>query len=206
VTLRARLLALFPVAWMLLVSWALVLLGSRPGWAGLVLLIGAVYGVPVACFRVHNALWPLTEGRTRLDTPAYSPWWGGHQFQVIYSAFPALEAALRLVPGLYSAWLRLWGSRVGRRVHWTPRVDISDRSLLEIGDDVVFGHCTACYAHVVLRRRDAIVLYVRRIRIGRGVLLGFACRLAPGVRVDDAVELPARTDVFIGRRIRAAPG
>ena len=60
----------------------------------------------------------------------------GHQLQVLYSAFPAL----RLVPGLYSAWLRLWGSRVGRAVYWTPQVKITDRGLLKVGDGVVFGH------------------------------------------------------------------
>jgi hypothetical protein len=203
VTLRGRLLALFPATWGILVLAAIVSVAREPAWTRLLILVAAVYLVPVACFRAHNALWPITEGRSRLDTPQYSPWWGSHQFQVMYTAFPSLEAALRLVPGLYSAWLRLWGSRVGRRVHWTPRIDITDRSLLEIGDDVVFGHLVACYGHVVLRRRDAMMLYVRRIRIGRNVLLGFACRLGPGVRVDDGVVLPNRTDVFIGRRVRS---
>jgi hypothetical protein len=203
VTLRARLVALFPATWAILVLAAIVGFAREPGWAWLLVLLALVYLLPLACFRAHNALWPITEGRSRLDTEQYSPWWGGHQFQVIYTAFPGLEAALRLVPGLYSAWLRLWGSHVGRRVHWTPRIDITDRSLMEVGDDVVFGHLVACYAHVVLRRRDAMVLYVRRIRIGHRALLGFACRLGPGVRIDDGVVLPNRTDVFIGRHIRS---
>jgi hypothetical protein len=173
-----------------------------PGLSSAVALFAVLYLLPVACFRAHNALWPLAEGRSRLDTPEYSPWWGSHHFQVIYSAFPALEAALRLIPGAYSSWLRLWGSRIGRRVHWTPRIDIIDRSLLEVGDDVVFGHLVACYAHLVKRRENMTVLYVRRIRIGHGVLLGAACRLGPGVRIDDGVELDIRTDVMPGRRIR----
>ncbi len=204
-TLRARVFAWFPAAWMAMVLAALLALAHEPGAARLLLVLAALYLVPVACFRAHEALWPLREGRSRLDAPGYSPWWGGHQFQLVYAAFPALEAALRLVPGLYSAWLRLWGSRIGRRVHWTPRIEIGDRSLMEVGDDVVFGHQVVCFAHVVTRRPSGLVLYVRRIRIGRGVLLGFACRLAPGVRIDDGVALPARTDVFAGRRIRAAP-
>ena len=202
-TLRARLFALFPSLWMAAVAACVVMLILAPGFASGAALLVTLYLVPVACFRLHDALWPLREGRSRLDTPGYSPWWGGHQFQVMYSAFPALEAALRLVPGLYSAWLRLWGSRVGRRVYWTPRVDVSDRGLLDVGDDVVFGHFVGCYAHIIMRRADGLVLYVRHIRIGRGVMLGAGSRLGPGARIDDGVAIDIKTDVGPGRRVRA---
>lgn len=203
-TLRARFFSLFPALWMATVLACVLLLLMLPGLPSLLLLICMTYLLPVACFRVHDAVWPLEEGRSRIDAPGYSPWWGGHQFQVMYSAFPALEAALRLVPGLYSAWLRLWGSRIGRGVYWTPRVEITDRSLLDIGDGVVFGHRVACYAHLIKRRGDALVLYVRRIRIGAGVLLGAGSRLGPGARIDDGVDVPLLTDVGVGRRVRKA--
>ena len=153
---------------------------------------------PTAC---TSALWPLAEGRSRIDAPGYSPWWGGHQCQVMYTAFPALEAALRLVPGVYSAWLRLWGSRVGRGVYWTPLVEITDRALLEVGDGVVFGHRVACYAHLdQAARATGSSLYVRRIRIGDGALLGAGSRLGPGAHIDAGVALPLLTDVGVGRR------
>lgn len=203
-TLRARLLALFPAFWMAGVAVCGMLLIAEPGVASAAALLVMLYLVPVACFRAHETLWPLREGRTRLDAPEYSPWWGSHQLQVMYSAFPALEGALRLVPGAYSAWLRLWGSRIGRRVHWTPRVDVVDRSLLDIGDDVVFGHLVGCYAHVITRRSHGVFLYVRRIRIGSGVMLGAGSRLGPGVRIADGVALDVRTDVGPGRRVRTA--
>ena len=63
---------------------------------------------------------PLHQRLSRLSDRTYAPWWGMHQIQVLYIAIPQLEAVLRLVPGLYSQWLRLWGSKVGRRVYWTP--------------------------------------------------------------------------------------
>lgn len=201
-TLRARLFGLFPAFWMLGVLSLALLLVMLPSLPALLALAAMVYLVPPACFRLHDALWPLAEGRSRIDAPGYSPWWGGHQCQVMYSAFPALEAALRLVPGLYSAWLRLWGSRVGRRVYWTPLVEVTDRSLLDIGDGVVFGHRVACYGHLIKRRRDGLVLYVRRIRIGAGAMLGAGARLGPGARIDPGVDLPLLTDVGVGRRVR----
>ena len=205
-TLRARVFGLFPAFWLAAAAVCALALIATPGIVTTLALLGTVYLLPVACFRVHDSLWPLAEGRSRLDAAGYSPWWGSHQFQVMYSAFPALEAGLRLVPGLYSAWLRAWGSRIGRRVYWTPRVDISDRSLLDVGDDVVFGHVVACYAHLVKRRADGLVLYVRRIRIGSRVLLGAGSRLGPGVRIEDGAVLTARTDVPPGRRVRADGG
>jgi hypothetical protein len=203
-TVRARLFALFPLLWLAATLGAATLFAAWPGGRSLLLLFAIVYLLPVPCFRLHNWCWPVREGRSRLDAPGYSPWWGSHQFQVMYNAFPALEAALRLIPGLYSAWLRLWGSRIGRRVHWTPRVEISDRGLLEVGDDVVFGHLTACYAHLI-KRRSGLMLYVRRIRIGNRVLLGAGSRLGPGARVADDVVLDVLTDVSVGRRV-AGPG
>ena len=204
-TLRARLFALFPLAWLAGSGASVLYLVSAPGVVSVMALLAVLYLVPVATFRLHGALWPLVEGASRIDAPRYAPWWGGHQCQLMYTALPALEAALRLVPGLYSRWLRLWGSRVGRGVYWTPLVEITDRSLLEVGDGVVFGHRVACYAHLVKRRDVGLVLYVRRIRIGDGVLLGAGSRLGPGVRIEDGAVLPVRTDVGVGRRIRNSP-
>ena len=203
-TVRARLFALFPTAWLFLVlltfTFWLSALASVPR---VLLWLTTVYLLPVACFRLHQLAWPLVEGKCRLDAPSYVPWWGAHQFQLMYTAFPALEAALRLIPGIYSTWLRLWGSRIGRGVHWTPCVDISDRSLLEVGDGVIFGHRSACYAHLVQRRSGGLVLYLRWIRIGQGVQLGAGSRLGPGASIAAGVVLPALTDVGVGRRVRS---
>lgn len=203
-TLRARFFGLLPAVWLAGSGACLLFLFVAPGIASMLALLTMLYFVPIAVYRLHEALWPLTEGRSRIDAPAYSPWWSGHQLQLMYSAFPALEAALRLIPGLYSAWLRLWGSKVGRGVYWTPLVEITDRALLDVGHGVVFGHRVACYAHLIKRRNDGLVLYVRRIHIGDGVLLGAGSRLGPGAHIDDGVVLPVLTDVGVGRRMHKA--
>jgi hypothetical protein len=201
-TLRARAFALFPALWLACVGASVLVLAILPGLAAAATLLLVVYLLPVACYRLHEALWPLPEGPSRIDAPGYSPWWGGHQFQVMYTAFPALEAALRLVPGAYSAWLRLWGSRVGRGVYWTPQVEITDRALLVVGDGAIFGHRVACYGHLIKRRGDGLVLYVRRIRVGTHALVGAGSRLGPGACIDDGVTVPLLTDVGVGRRLR----
>ena len=94
-TIRARMFTLFPAVWLLAVVASVAWwIGSVASVPRLLLVLAALYLLPVACFRVHQLLWPLAEGRTRLDTPEYVPWWGAHQCQLMYTAFPALEAAL----------------------------------------------------------------------------------------------------------------
>ncbi|MGH6610150.1 MAG: acyltransferase, partial [Burkholderiaceae bacterium] len=186
-TLRARIFGLFPALWVIAVVASVVWWVLSPAWTRALLLIAIVYVLPVACFRLHQLVWPLSEGKSFLNAPGYAPWWGAHQFQVMYTALPALEAVLRLIPGVFSAWLRLWGSRVGSGVYWTPRVEITDRSLIEIGNNVIVGHRAAFYPHVVQKRGDWLVLYVRRISIGDGALIGAGSRLGPGASIDTGV-------------------
>jgi len=200
-TLRGRLVSLFPllVLTMSAAALALALVTSCAGWLALVPAV--VYFVPPLCFRLHEKISPLREGLHSLEAPGYSPWWGSLQMQNIYHALPALEAILRIVPGCYSAWLRLWGSKIGRNVAWTPRVEISDRSLLEIGDRVIFGHKVALYAHVVDRRPKAkggsLRLFAKRIRIGDGAFVGAGSRLGPGAEIAAGARLPVLTDVSV---------
>src|SRR5262245_3121557 len=92
----------------------------RPSPVQPVMLVVILYLVPPLTFRLHQIIFPIRKSLSNIAERKYSPWWGAHQIQLIYIAIPQLEAALRLVPGLYSAWLRLWGSRIGRGVYWTP--------------------------------------------------------------------------------------
>ncbi|MGA9772634.1 MAG: acyl transferase [Blastocatellia bacterium] len=166
-----------------------------------VILVLIVYLLPPLTLRLHEIFFPLGEGLSKLSEPKYSHWWGAHQIQLIYIALPQLEALLRLVPGLYSAWLRLWGSRIGRKVYWTPNVEITDRSLLEIGDGVVFGHHCKLLGHAIKPRGGAVLLYLRRIHIGRDVFIGAGSRIGPGAVINDGSYLPVLTDVYVNQEI-----
>ena len=156
-TLLSKLLSFFP-SFTLGVSALSLLYGiwARSPW-GLLLGLFFLYGLPVLSYRLHSHRYPLTCGISYLQGDVYSPWWGSHQFQVIYVAFPVLETLLRLVPGLFSAWLRLWGAQVGKHVYWTPGLEIADRGLLSIGDGVVFGHRVGLYSHIIKPRRNNLI-------------------------------------------------
>ncbi len=181
------------------VAWAVATSDPRP----LALGVAVVYLVPPLLHRLHDRIAPLRPGWWPVVGDHYVPWWGSHQIQLVFVALPWLEAALRLVPGLYSAWLRLWGARIGRAVYWTPRIQLMDRSLLQIGDGAVFGHEAAASAHVISLRKGRLMLFVSPVVVGAGAMIGARAVLSPGARVPEGVQVPATT--IVGVRERWSP-
>ncbi|HVJ92710.1 MAG TPA: hypothetical protein VM580_23075 [Labilithrix sp.] len=203
-TLRSRILAFFPAMIAALAIACVVELARHPGPLSLVALAAVLYVLPVLAFRIHDLVCPIREGESRMDGKTYCPWFGGHQFQLIYIAIPQLEALLRIVPGLYSAWLRLWGSRVGRGVYWTPRVEILDRNLLDIGHGVVFGHMSGASGHLIMPTKNGGVrLQLARVRIGDGAFIGGASYLAPGAVLEAGAFLRMGNHVMPFETVRA---
>lgn len=203
-TVMGRLISFYPALILSLAIGLLIWFGFRPSWLQPVALVMVVYGLPPLSLRLHNLIWPLGEGLINLAEPRYSAWWGAHQIQLIFIALPQLEAILRLIPGCYSAWLRLWGSRVGRRIYWTPNIEITDRSMVEIGHRTVFGHKCKLLGHAVKPKSGAARLYLRKIKIGSDVFVGAGSRIGPGAIIEDGVYLPILTDVYVNQTVDAA--
>lgn len=192
-------LAWFPAS---VLFWSgLCVLGvlALPSWGakgGALLALGvSLYLYPVAVYRLLLRYKPLAMPlREELTGERYSHWWGSHQTQVIYLVLPVLERGLRVVPGLYSAWLRLWGAEVGRQVYWTPNIEVHDRGLLQVGDGVVLGHEVKLVAHVVMPHRQQLRLYAKPIVLGSGAFIGAGSVLGPGVQVAPGAQLPVRSE------------
>jgi acetyltransferase-like isoleucine patch superfamily enzyme len=154
----------------------------------------ALYLLPPLAARLSAWLMPLPRGEVELDERGFLAWWLSAQWQVIFNRARLLEEALRLVPGAYSAWLRLWGSRVGSLVYWSPGVELLDRGLLEIGDRVVFGAGVRLAGHVLLPGADRRVrLLVGPVKVGREALVGAYSMLPPCAEVaEGSVSPPLR--------------
>jgi acetyltransferase-like isoleucine patch superfamily enzyme len=97
----------------------------------------------------------------------------------------------------------LWGAEVGANVYWVPQVEIADRGLLKIGNNVVFGYQVRLFSHVVKPRKENLMLYVKQIEIGNNVFIGVGSNLGPGVVLEDNVFLPAKTDLYPNQRVTA---
>ncbi|MEH1791495.1 acyl transferase [Nostoc sp.] len=201
-TVISKILSFFPTFILLLTGAAIIYLAYSPNIFSILAVLLSIYGLPVLVYRLHEWVYPVREGISYLLGKEYSPWWGSHQIQVIYIAIPVLEAVLRLIPGVFSCWLRLWGAKVGRDVYWTTRLEIADRSLLEIGDRVVVGHGVGIYCHIIKPRKQNLMLYVKKVKIGCDVFVGAGSNLAPGVVVADGSYLPAATKLYPNQKVK----
>ena len=203
-TLLGTLMLVYPA---LIVAAALGALGwlvTSPGWLPALVLPAIVYLVPLLTFRLHELVYPVKPGaRSIVGADRYESWYGAHQIQLLFIGIPQLEALLRLVPGLYSAWLRAWGSTIGKNVYWTPLVDIADRNLMEVGDQVIWGHRSGAFAHVITPRKGTLVLYVKRVRIESGAFVGAGANFGPGATVEAGATVKALEVIGPNQVVRA---
>jgi hypothetical protein len=184
----------------------LVLMG-HPTWL-LALTPLCLYVLPPLLVRV--ALWrrPWPMGVIDLSSPTFLRWWFTAQCQMVFARLPWFEELLRLVPALYSAWLRLWGSKVGALVYWSPGVVVLDRSFVNVGSRVAFGAGARLNPHVIAPVAGGRSLVLAPVTIGDDALIGGYSTLLPGCVVAAREVTPpfrtvhAFTRVEGGRRSR----
>jgi acetyltransferase-like isoleucine patch superfamily enzyme len=143
-----------------------------------------LYLAPAVVARIFLLACAIPEGRIAIGTKSFFVWWLVFQLQIVFCRLPALEEALRFVPGLYSQWLRLWGSKIGRFTYWSPGTLITDRSFLSIGDDVVLGAGIRLNPHVLAKDKDGSAeLLLARVQIGDRAMVGGYSLLTAGTEI-----------------------
>lgn len=188
----AKLVAFFPVVYLLGILGILHSAFQSYQLHSIPLLLGWIYLFPLFCMKLQGLFLKLDDGYWDLSAKTYHPWWGSYQFQMPFLACPWLEGVLHFIPGLYAVWLRAWGSKVGRGVVFTPRVEFLDRSLMEIGDGVVFGHLAVFSCHMVIQKEGRHFLMIRKIKIGSKSFIGADVQVAPGVVIEEKTIVPAK--------------
>jgi hypothetical protein len=185
---------------------------SSLSWFGRALTgAAALYLLPPACAFVVRRTASIPEGKIAFGSKPFFVWWILLQLQMIFSRLPALEELLRLVPGAYSAWLRLWGARIGRLTFWSPGTRILDRSYLEVGNDVVLGAGVRVNPHVFAKNSagGGLELLLGTVRIGDRAQVGGYSLLTTGSEVaagevtDALLILPPFSIFKDGKRTRA---
>ena len=87
---------------------------------------------------------------------------------------------------IWTAYLRLNGAHIGRRVYVNTTF-VSDHNLLEFGDDVVIGAEVHLSGHTV----EAGVVKTARVRLGRGVTIGLGSVIDIDVEIGDRAQVGA---------------
>ena len=180
-----------------------------PGWWRLTSLAWLLV-LPAVVVRVSQAARPVpVESAVGGSGGGFLRWWWQAQWQVVFNRLPFIEEVVRLVPGLYVVWLRLWGSRVGRLVYWTPGLRVLDRQFLILGDGVTFGAGVSLNPHVIGPHpvTGEPTLLVAPVRVGDGASVGGQSTLLPGCHVGPGESSPPRialrpfTSFINGRRV-----
>ncbi len=189
-TFLARIVPFFPVFLYILLLGEFVFTINVDPLLGITLILFTLYLLPILIFRIHNIFYPIKSEVIDLNIGKYIPWWGSYYFQRIYFDIPVLESILKSFPGLYSFWLRLWGSKIGKNIHWTPKGTITDRFLLEIGNNVVFGYETILTPHFITPINGIQSLLLEKIKIGSDSFIGGYSVIAPGCVIPEKSFLP----------------
>ncbi|MBL7546167.1 MAG: hypothetical protein JNL11_20270 [Bdellovibrionaceae bacterium] len=177
------------------IYFAVLFLKNPSGVTGLTLVCG-IYLLPLALFRLHSLFFRVEEGDYDLSKKAYNPWWTAHMLQYPFIALPFLESVLHFVPGLYSWWLRGWGAKIGKKIFWTPRTEILDRNLVEIGSGTIIGHLTVMVSHLVETRSGVPMLVIKKVRIGEKCLVGADAQLGPGTEIASRTNLKPKVRLY----------
>jgi hypothetical protein len=160
---------------------------------GLIFLI--IYILPPILARICKSIFPIKNKSTLVNSREFYFWWFQFNLQMLYLRLPFLEEILRVVPGLYSLWLRLWGSKIGSLVYWPAGIRILDRSYLVIGDYVVFGADVRLNPHVITKENEKNMLLLDTIIIKKNVSVGGYSLLTAGVCIEEGEALNAYTNL-----------
>lgn len=205
-----RLFSYFPLLMTAATFGALGVFAAWPGAWSAALVFFVVYLFPPMLLRIVFRWAPLKHGITQIDGRHFSPWLAAHHIQAFYDALPYLESLLRVIPGFYSMWLRMWGSNIGYGVEWPVRIDVLDRNLMEIGNRVVFAREVELAAHVRQKTEGGgSRVLVRPVRIGSHAFVGACARIGPGAHVPSNANVPSMKVVDVnenfGETVRRHP-
>lgn len=100
---------------------------------------------------------------------------------------------------IWTAYLRLAGARLGRRVY-VNSLSLSDYNLLEFGDDVVIGEHVHLSGHTV----EGGVVKTARVKLGSNVMIGLGSVIDIDVEIGDNCQVGALT--FVPKHTRLASG
>ncbi|MEQ1669495.1 MAG: hypothetical protein ABL893_01415 [Hyphomicrobium sp.] len=166
--------------------------------SGVVAAVAWVYLVPPLAGRLIILLFGTPHGRLHQDTMQYRVWWILTQLQMLFNRLPSLEELLRLVPGLYAFWIRLWGGQFSAQAYAGPGVLITDRYAVKVERGAVLGFKAVLAGHMVIRdEAGRWVVIVAAPCVEAEAIVGGGAGLGPGAVLRAGHMLPT------GRRVGA---
>ncbi len=185
-------LALNVLPFGLIALGAALALRLADGVGSAALFLAWLYLAPAALGGLLTRLRPTPTGTFGLTDPGYRHWWLMLQLQLPFNRLTVLEEALRLVPGLYPAWIRLWGGHLSAQSFVGPGVMIGDRHLIRVGPRAVLGARAGFAGHIAFRdKAGRWRVTVAPCEVGADAIVGGDAGMGPGAVLADGATLPA---------------
>ena len=146
-----------------------------------ILFMFTLYLLPALLVRLVMRIGGRPQGLLHQDSGGFKRWWFAFQCQTVFNRLPWLEELLRLVPGLYALWIRLWGGRMSPRCYIAPGATLLDRWAVEVQAGAVLGYGCLLVAHLGTRDVDGRgMLLVAAPCVQQDAIVGGLAKLGPG--------------------------
>lgn len=197
-----RLQHFFPLIFFIIMNYFFIKFVITKKICFFVLFGSTPYLLPLIVQRLILSFYPIKEGGhyIGLEEKKFQPWLFSLRVQQIYLVFPQLERLLFYLPGIYSIWLRAWGSKIGKNVFWTPGTIVNDRGLIVVGDFVIFGHNTYMSSHLLRVKNGKFFVYVKKITIGNGSFIGAFTKMGPGTTIASGSQVQATSNFSVNQK------
>ena len=181
------------IHFILVFSFAFMSLTAQNKSTWMIGLVFVAYFLSPLIWRGFLIRFGLPEGYATIGKKAEKGnlWLVSYQLQQLYNSFHFFETALKIFPGLYSCWLRLWGAKIGEKVNWTPGSKIVDRSHIEIGDKCLIGNLSYLSSHALKKKGNTYFLYLKKIKIQAQSVVSYHTTVSPGVIMKEGSFLAA---------------
>lgn len=154
-------------------SWQKIII--LPLTAGISVFVYFLFGTLFFAFIIRILTYGIQPGKYSLISFTTIRW-------LLYSGVYHLAGTtiLNMVPLSFMGiiFIRIIGAKVGKNVYLNTW-HLNDSYLLELGDNIVIGGKSDLSCHTV----EKGYLYLNRIKIGSGTLIGQNCYISPGVNV-----------------------
>jgi len=158
----------------------------------LIYLLIWIYIFPPLLCRLVIFLYGRPVGIVKANSALFMRWWFLTQLQMVFVRLPFLEEVLRIFPGIYSAWLNLWGARVSLFTYWSPAVTVTDRYLIHIDHGAVIGGGCRIGAHILMVDKNGEkYLTLAQVQIDKNSVIGIHAAIGPGCHVYPNETIPA---------------
>ncbi len=177
----------YPVFHYFIIFSSLICFIKSATFGSFMFLVFNVFFLSIFIWKILLKFYEFPEGAARMGKHATGGnlWLVYCNLQYVYNSTAFPEVILKSIPFAYSAWLRLWGSKVGAHVNWTPGCQVVDRAHLVIGKRCLVGNLSYLSSHIIKKNDNIYILYVKKIEIGDDCVMAFRSTIGPGAIIKD---------------------